>query len=469
MSDQRSFTYYLLPGRKIPDDIPTLAPAGLLAEAPGEAPPLQRGLAWLLLLGPFFFVSYGFANWWAASQGDAGAIVFDWESHIPFLAWTIVPYWSIDFLYGLSFLFCRTRREIDRHALRLLTAQLISVACFIAFPLRFTFERPPTSGLFGWMFDLLTSFDQPFNQAPSLHISLLVVLWVRYAALIPMRWHGLLHAWAILIGLSVLTTYQHHFIDVPTGALAGAFCLWLWPEQQASPLAGLRLTVSPHRRRLGRLYLLGAAACVLAAWAGGLALWLLWPAVSLGIVAFNYFFAGTEGFEKNQGRLSCGAMLLLAPYLLGAWINSRLWTRSRPAPDEIADGVWLGRLPTDEELAEHRFAAVLDLTAELPGPAGSRHYVNLAWLDLVPPGRDQLATAAYQIARLRRKGPLLVCCALGYSRSASAVAAWLLATGRAASVDAALARLAVRRPGIVLGPAHRAALATLLAPARDNA
>ena len=106
-----------------------------------------RSLAWLALLAPFFFLSYGWSNQLAASRGVFDSVVFDWERHIPFLPWTIVPYWSIDLLYGLSFLMCRTRLEVDRHALRLLTAQLLSVAFFVLYPLRFTFHRPVADGV----------------------------------------------------------------------------------------------------------------------------------------------------------------------------------------------------------------------------------------------------------------------------------------------------------------------------------
>jgi len=56
---------------------------------------------------------------------------------------------------------------------------------------------------------------------------------------------------------------------------------------------------------------------------------------------------------------------------------------------------------------------------------------------------------------------VLVCCALGYSRSACAVAAWLLATHRVASVDAAVLRVREARAEVVLGPRHAAALRTL--------
>ena len=158
--------------------------------------------AWLCLLAPFFFASYGAANWLAAQRADVGSVVFDWEHAIPFLPWTIVPYWSIDLFYGLSLFVCANRAELDTHARRLLTAQIVAVVCFILFPLRFTFARPEATGSRGFLFAALTSFDKPFNQAPSLHIALLVILWVLYARHVP-RWAlWLLHAWfALLVAL----------------------------------------------------------------------------------------------------------------------------------------------------------------------------------------------------------------------------------------------------------------------------
>ena len=66
-------------------------------------------------------------------------------------------------------------------------------------------------------------------------------------------------------------------------------------------------------------------------------------------------------------------------------------------------------------------------------------------LDLTLPPRRALDDAAQAIERLRAQGPVLVCCALGYSRSACAAAAWLLATGRAATVDAAFVRIQAAR------------------------
>ena len=374
----------------------------------------KRGVLWLLVLGPLFFASYGFANWFTGQREDVTSLVFAWEPQIPLWPWTIVPYWSIDLLYGLSFLLPACRREMDRHALRLLAAQVICVACFLLWPLRFTFERPPLDGTFGLMFDVLMGFDKPFNQAPSLHITLLVIIWAMFANHTRgLFWRGLLHGWMGLIGISVLTTWQHHFIDLPTGALAGFFCLWLLPLQGNTPLKQIRLASDPRRWRLALRYGLGATLCaVLAVKLGGAWLWLFWPAASLALVALNYLLFGAGGFQKQaNGRLSPAATALLAPYLLGAWINSRLWTYRQPAPSQVVEGIDLGRLPAMGDL--DGYAALVDLCAELPLQHTPQHYCSLPSLDLVAPDALTCQHAAKAIERLRHKGPVLVCCALG--------------------------------------------------------
>src|SRR5688572_14103812 len=195
------------------------------AETIGEPRPASRALAWLAFLAPFFYLTYGAANAVAARQDDVPSIVFAWERGVPFLDWSIIPYWSINAFYAVSLFVCSTRAELATHVRRLLTAQIVAVVCFVAFPLKVTFDRPATDGLAGALFSALTSFDRPFNQAPSLHIALLVILWRLYATHLPRLAQWPLHIWFTLIGASVLTTYQHHFFDIPTGAMLGLFCL----------------------------------------------------------------------------------------------------------------------------------------------------------------------------------------------------------------------------------------------------
>jgi len=85
----------------------------------------------------------------------------------------------------------------------------------------------------------------------------------------------------------------------------------------------------------------------------------------------------------------------------------------------------------------------------------------LPTLDLIAADAELLQQAADAIEHLRTQGPLLVCCALGYSRSASAVAAWLLLSGRCSDAAQAEALIRLARPGIVLHPAHRQVLKQL--------
>lgn len=428
-----------------------------------EPHPWRRALAWLLFLAPFFFITYGLANWAAAQHANVPTLVFGWERALPFWAWTIAPYWSIDVLYGLSLFFCTSRRELDTHGKRLLTAQLVAVAFFVAAPHRFSFERPVADGIFGAMFDALMDFDRPFNQIPSLHIALAVILWALYARKVTGLARILLDVWFMLIGASVLTTYQHHFIDIPTGLALGWLCVWLWPFADAGvqePVSAWRWTTDPARHRLAIFYALSALACLAIAVAvGGWILWLGWPAMTLALVAACYAGLGVAGFQKNgDGRLSVAARWLLAPYLAAAWLNSRWWTRRHPDPVPVCEGVWIGRFPSPRDLRGSPFTGIVDLAAELGLARGNKDLAVVPVLDLTTPGPQALADATAAIERLRTRGPVLVCCALGYSRSACAVAAWLLATGRVATVDAALAKVRAARTQAVLGTHHAAAL-----------
>ena len=416
-----------------------------------------RATAWLAGCGAFFYVSYPTANWLAGLRAHVPAVVFDWERAIPFLPWTIVPYWTTNLFYALSFFLCRDRTELDSHGRRLVTAQVVAVACFIVFPLQMSFVKPATGGAFGFLFEVLGGFDKPFNQAPSLHVALTVILFDLYARALP-RWVLPVFAgWSLLVVVSTLTTWQHHFIDLPTGLLLGLFCLWLWPVG-GGHRATWRVTQDARRRALALRYLLAAAAlAAIAALLGGTGLWLFWPAVALGAVALAYLALGPGLFAKSaDGRIDRATRLLLLPYLAGAWVNSRLWTRNEARAVAVADGVLLGRFPSVADCAG--VASVVDLTAELSRPRGATRWTSVPMLDLVTPDAAMLRRAADAIEDARQHGPVLVCCALGYGRSAAAVAVWLVRTGRMADLDAALTHLRAKRPRLALGTGQQQAV-----------
>jgi membrane-associated phospholipid phosphatase len=184
---------------------------------------------WLANVSVFFASIYWLTNQLTSVRADVGATVFQWERAIPFIDWTIIPYGSILAFFVASFFLCRSRAELSCHTARLVTVVLMSVACFVLWPQRFIFERPVVDGAFGVLFQLLTAVDLPYNRTPSLHISVLVILWVLFASRTQGWARSVVYAWFTLIGISVLTTYQHHVIDVPAGIFAGWLCVWLFP------------------------------------------------------------------------------------------------------------------------------------------------------------------------------------------------------------------------------------------------
>ncbi len=428
---------------------------------PNPSPrPWRTAALWLSFLGPGFFLVYGLCNWYASQLPDVPSFYYSWERSIPFVPALILPYFSIDVFFAVSLFVCRDRGELRRHAYRIIAAIMISALGFVFSPLKFAFDRPVVDGVNGFFFGLLDGFDKPFNQAPSLHVSLLLILWARYATHLAGPWRWLLHGWFVLIGMSIFFVYQHHVVDIWSGFMVGAVCLYAWPD---APIQwnGFALTLESQRRRLGACYLTASGllvvlAVTLQSWAWSL----LWPAGSLLLVALAYFGAGPAVFQKLNGRHSWPARCLLAPYLLGAWISYRCFTHGRSASEEVVAGLHLGRLPRRGEIKQLKTAAVLDLTAEFSSCRGSDRiaYLNIPLLDLAVPEAAALRAAVEFIDEQILLRPVYVHCALGLSRSAAVVAAWLVRTQRVSDAHAALCQLREIRPGVTWSPAHIAAI-----------
>lgn len=428
------------------------------------------GILCLLLLAPFFFLSYGFSNQYAANLTNVPFIVFEWEKLIPLWPWTIVPYWSIDLFYGLSLLLCWNKFELKQHVLRLLSAQIISITCFFIYPLKFTFERPELTGFFGLWFDVLMGFDKPFNQAPSLHIVLLVILWDFFRRHVDGYWKSIVDIWSLLIGLSVLTTWQHHFIDIPTGLIVGALCLWLFPLHVPSPFNKDKLQVlTPKHLKLGSFYFIGSLFLTVIAYIfKGSFLWLLYPALSLSLVAMAYFFVRPHFFQKSStGCISAGAWILFMPYFIFAWLNSRIWTAKHPEDSFIIEQsntkIYLGRIPNCQKSQDYilKFDCCAELALLSQNIALANNtvlYQSYFSLDLIPLQANQLQQAVDRFDQLfqqmnldaAKKRNLLIFCALGYSRSSAILCSWLIKNQHAHTVNDAVEMIQKARPWVVL-------------------
>ena len=362
--------------------------------------PFLSQLVALVVVAAIFYASYGATNALASARANVPEIYFAWERAVPFWAWSIVPYWSLNLLYALGFFLCRDGRELARYVTQLLVAQVIATLFFIAFPLQMSWEKPAVSGFSGFLFSSLAAFDLPFNQAPSLHIILCVVVGAFYLRKARAVWlKAALIAWFALIGLSVLTTYQHHFIDIPTGLAAGCLVLLIRPLE-AAPLrfamAGEAACYKWTALYLGLAFLTLFAAIAGAKIWGAWMLWLPWASLSFALVACGYAFFGAGVFAKNErGKHAAAAKALLFPYLCVARLNALFWLRGRRLSDEILPGLYLGSVKQ-----AGKFDAVLDCAAEFERPGGAQIYASVPMLDMITPGADELKRGADELERL---------------------------------------------------------------------
>ena len=402
-------------------------------------------------LSILFLVVYGGCNWITAQRSDIATFYFEWERSIPFVPFMVVPYLSIDLFFVAAPFLCRSERELRTFSQRITAAIIVAGICFLVLPLRFGFARPNADGWIGLLFDWFRAVDAPFNLFPSLHAALWLLLAQLYWRHLRGVWRAAAMVWFALIGLSPMLTHQHHVIDIVGGLALAISCVHLFREDAPrSPLSA--------RRRVGSYY--ATSAVILSVLAGRFWPWgalLIWPGVALGIVALAYFWIGALVFCKRNGRLSLGTKVLLGPLLFGQYFSLLYYRRQCRPWDAVTPQVWIGRKLNEREArraVQLGVTAVLDLSAEFSEarPFRSLIYNNIPILDLTAPTPLQLSEIMEFLDEHSPDGIVYVHCKIGYSRSAAAVAAYLLGTGRAASVQSALAMIRNSRPSIIIRP-----------------
>jgi protein-tyrosine phosphatase len=426
---------------------------------------LAAGL-WALFLGAYFFVVYGMCNWVSSTKADVPIFYFSWERMIPFVPWMIVPYMSIDLFFAGSTFICRDKNELHTLISRIVFAISASAICFLLFPLKFGYARPEIHGFVAKLFIPLNLHDLPFNLAPSLHISLRWIVWSIYERNARGRWRQMLNIWFFLIAASTLLVYQHHVIDVIAGDCMAFLCFYLFPYEKTEHAESSISYLKASNRPISLRYFLGALAFALIAcfnFPGHLLLF--WPAFAGLVVAMGYVENRVEVFQKKNGRIPILIRVALAPYFVSARLL-HLYSRRFNSPFcRIGESVLLGRKLSSRDakgLVAENVAAVLDMTAEFSEAKTflKLPYRNIRVLDWTPPTQQQLQEAVAFIREHGKRGRVYVHCALGLSRGACVVAAWLLAEGLTPNVEGALDMIRQIRPGIVLPRSFVAALET---------
>jgi hypothetical protein len=291
--------------------------------------------------------------------------------------------------------------------------------------------------------------DAPYNLLPSLHAALCLLLVDLYARKLRGALRVAVMAWFVLIALSPLLTYQHHLIDILGGFALAGFCFYLFRESSETlPIV--------TNGRIGTYYLVGTATMLILV----IALWpwsvlLIWPAISIGLVAAAYFGLGPMIFRKTNGRLPWSTRFVLGPCLLGQYFSLLYYRRQCRSWDAITDRVWIGgklRGGEAREALRRGVTAVLDLSVEFSEAKafGETVYRNIPILDLTAPTSLQLEEMSKFIDQQSRRGVVYVHCKIGYSRSAAAIAAYLIKSGRAHGPEEAIDIIRRKRPSIVI-------------------
>jgi hypothetical protein len=402
-------------------------------------------------LSVLFLIVYGGCNWITAHRANVSTFYFEWERKIPFMPFFILPYMSIDLFFVVAPFLCRTDPELSVLEKRIATAIIVAGICFLLFPLRFAFPRPHADGWVGALFDLFRGLDAPYNLLPSLHAAFTLILCDIYFR--HTRGFGRVASmiWFVLIALSPVLTYQHHLIDILGGFVLAGYCFYLFRDSMAAqPVLA--------NRRIGSYYAAGTAAVLVMAallWPWGVLL--LWPAIALGIVAIAYFRAAPIVFRKIEGRLPLSARFVLAPCLLGQYVSMLYYRRLCRPWDKVTPEIWiggkLGSRAAKKALCSG-VVSVLDLSAEFSEakPFRKINYQNIPVLDLTAPTQAQLVEMSKFIGNHSRNGPVYVHCKIGYSRSAAAVAAYLVMSGEVDTAKEAFAMIRCVRPSIVIRP-----------------
>lgn len=422
---------------------------------------LWRRFAWLALCGPWFFLAYGFTNWFSAQRTDVGTWYYEWEKRVPFVPELIVPYWSLDLLFIGAWFLPKTRHELRLLGARIFTLITLSCVCFLLWPMKFDLPRPVPAGWTEPWFRLLHAGDLPFNLAPSLHIGLRAIFWITYGRHLRGWVRSAARWWFIVIGASTLLVWQHHLIDVVTGFLMAYAIVALLPDREAQPgPRGWLGNPGAASRRLAQRYGAGAVVCALAALPGGGWLWWGWPACACALTALAYATDNPRWLQKHSATPTPAAEWILLPVTLLSRLWQWRWLRVSPAWREAAPGLFFGRRLTDSEarrfLAAHPNCAVIDLTAEHMEAAPFREharYFPLPILDLTTPDAANCAAAAAIIREQLPRGPVFIHCLLGLGRSAHLAAAWLLASGRCATAEDAVKTIRAIEPRALIDPA----------------
>ena len=373
----------------------------------------KERLVWTLYLGTLFFLLYGSANQFASLNAPHPSIIFGWEHQIPFIDIFIFPYMSSDILFVIALMLPQKRFELRVLSVRIALVILFSCLIFILFPLAFSFEKPnPTH--YGWLFTLLSA-DLPYNQLPSLHIGLALILWDSMRRNIASKAiKGLLFIWFVLIALSTLFIYQHHFIDLPTGAFIGAVCIYLVPYKKYTKITEKFMT--PRHLKMALYYIAFATLSIIIAFKLDNLFSLIFVYLFFSMFALSLIYA--FGLESLLGDRRY--FLLFLPYYIGNHISWLYYKKHLPLISKFDNNLYFGRYPTKDEYHilknNHNIDIFINLASDMKFHRYYEPDITFDLLDMTIQDPKKLEEI-YAFVKENRDKKIFIHCKFGLSRT----------------------------------------------------
>ncbi|KQR95304.1 hypothetical protein ASG01_05520 [Chryseobacterium sp. Leaf180] len=231
-----------------------------------------------------FMAVYNFCTWYATSLDRVPSFTFDFEQSIPFVPLSIIPYMAGGLFFCLVFFACKDKLQVKILAWRMLFVIIAAGLFFVIVPLKYSVPKPEVSNdILGLSFSFLNTFDSPFNQSPSLHITFAFIFWSVFREV--KKWRILYAVSLILVGVSTLTTFQHHVIDVLSGAILAHLSFIIIPYRKNDPQYR-NLRVANYYFLAGWIFI--SAALLTQKFLGTEGLLLIFPALIILMTGYYY-------------------------------------------------------------------------------------------------------------------------------------------------------------------------------------
>lgn len=191
-------------------------------------------IKYTIFISIFFVILYKGAEFYTYTVDNVPSYFMDWERNIPFLPIFMLPYMTSQVFFLATIFLEKNESNLKLLIKRAAFLIAVSTALFVIFPMKFYFPKPEVDNqILKSFFYILGKIDSSFNQCPSLHVSFAFLSAEVYCREVKSKFlKSFFGIWGLLLAISVLFVYQHHFIDFVGGTLIFLITCIIFPRKK---------------------------------------------------------------------------------------------------------------------------------------------------------------------------------------------------------------------------------------------